>query len=408
MSAATGNITTVAGTGVQGFQNFLGEGGPATHALLGLPYAVAVDESGNLFIDDIGSSSIQEVGKNGIIHTLVSNVSTASLATDPAGNLYYADYRAAVVNRVLPDGTVVPLAGIVGIAGFSGDGGPGGLAEYNAPYGIALDSSGNIYVADSGNQVIRLLTPVSAPNVIVANGASDLGYSSPGVPLPVAPGEVITIFGTSLGPPGVAPAQPDANGIFETQYGMTTVTFNGIPAPILVTGPSYVSAIAPYELSGSGATQAEIVVAVQGQTTATATVPYADSSSPGIFTANSTGIFDGLAVLNSDGSVNGAGNAAAESSTITLFVTGEGQTSPPGIDGLVSAGPNYPTPLLPVTVTIGGVAATVVSATEAPGQVAGVLAVQVTLPSSVTTSNTVPVQVQVGTAVSPAINVAVQ
>ena len=414
VSAATGNITTVAGVGFPGYQDFPGDGGPATQALLGLPYAVAVDESGNLFIDDIGTGSIREVGKDGIIHTLVSNVSTTSLATDPAGNLYYADYRNSVINRVLPGGTVVTLGGISGPGitapiGFSGDGGPASQAQYNHPYGVALDSSGNIYVADSSNDVVRLLAPISAPNVIVANGASDLGYSSPGVPFPVAPGEVITIFGTNLGFPVVAPAQPDVNGIFETQYGLTTVTFNGIPAPILITSPTFVSVIAPYKLSGSGATQAKIVVTFQGKTTATATVPYADSSSPGIFTANSTGISNGLAVLNSDGSVNGPYNAAAPASMITLFVTGEGQTSPPGVDGLVSAAPNGPQPLLPVTVTIGGLAATVVSAAEAPGQVAGVLQVNVTLPSSITTqSNAVPVQVQVGAAVSPAIDIAVQ
>jgi len=414
VSAATGNITTVAGVGYPGLQDFPGDGGPATSALLGLPYAVAVDESGNLFIDDIGIGSILEVNKSGIINTLVPNVSTASLATDPAGNLYYADYRNSVINRVLPGGTVVTLGGISGpgisaIAGFSGDGGPASLAEYNAPYGVALDSSGNIYVADSGNDVIRLMTPVPAPNVIVANGASDLGYSSPGVPLPVAPGEVITIFGTNLGFPVVAPAQPDVNGIFETQYGLTTVTFNGIPAPILITGPTYVSVVAPYELSRSGATQAKIVVTFQGKTTATVTVPYADASSPGIFTANSTGIWNGgLAIQNADGTVNSAGNAAAESSKITLFVTGEGQTSPRGMDGLVSNGPNFPTPFLPVSVTIGGVAAVVGSATEALGQVAGVLQVQVTLPASVTTSSAVAVQVQVGTALSQFVNIAVQ
>ena len=415
VSAATGNITTVAGVGYPGLEDFPGTGGgPATQALLGLPYAVAVDESGNLFIADIGTSSILKVGTNGMIQTLVPNVSTASLATDPAGNLYYADYRNSVINRVLPGGTVVTLGGISGpgisaIAGFSGDGGPASVAEYNAPYGVALDSSGNIYVADSGNDVIRLMTPVPAPNVIVANGASDLGYSSPGVPLPVAPGEVITIFGTNLGFPVVAPAQPDVNGIFETQYGLTTVTFNGIPAPILITGPTYVSVVAPYELSRSGATQAKIVVTFQGKTTATVTVPYADASSPGIFTANSTGIWNGgLAIQNADGTVNSAGNAAAESSKITLFVTGEGQTSPPGMDGLVSNGPNFPTPLLPVSVTIGGVAAVVGSATEAQGQVAGVLELQVTLPASVTTSSAVAVQVQVGTALSQFVNIAVQ
>ena len=132
------------------------------------------------------------------------------------------------------------------------------------------------------------------------------------------------------------------------------------------------------------------------------------ASAPGIFTFNSTGLLSGDELLNADGSVNAGGNPAAESSNITIFVTGEGQTSPPGVDGLVSAGPTYPQPLLPVTVTIGGNGATVVSATEAPGLVAGVLQIVATLPSAVTTSSAVPVTVQVGNNVSPAVNIAVQ
>jgi uncharacterized protein (TIGR03437 family) len=161
----------------------------------------------------------------------------------------------------------------------------------------------------------------------------------------------------------------------------------------------------PYELSG--ATKASIVVEYLGKTTATATVPVA-TSSPGIFTYSSSGLLGGAPILNVDGTVNTGGNAAAEKSNITIFVTGEGQTSPPGVDGLVSAGPTFPQPLLPVTVTIGGNPATVVSAMEASGMVAGVLQIVATLPAAVTTSSAVPVTVQVGSNVSPAVNIAVQ
>lgn len=405
VSAASGNITTVAGIGIVGAGNFPGEGGPATHATLGLPYAVAVDESGDLYIDDVGTSSIRKVGRDGNIHTIVSNVSTASLATDPAGNLYFADYRASVIDKVLPDGTVIALAGIGGTNGFSGDGGPASQAEFNEPYGIALDSSARIYVADYGNDVIRRLTPVPPGNVIVANGASDLGYSSAGVQMPVAPGEVITIFGANIGNPNAAAAQPDANGKFETQFASTTVTVNGIPAPIIASGPSQVTAVTPYAVGA--ATQANIVVAFQGKTTASATVPVA-AASPGIFTANSTGVSGGLAVLNADGTANSVSNPSAESAAITVFVTGEGQTSPAGVDGRVSGSSNTPQPQLTVTATAGGTAATVASAAEASGHVAGVLQVSVTLPSSVTKSNAVPIQITVGSAVSQIVNIAVK
>ncbi len=337
VSAASGIITTVAGYGVNGYGNFPGEGGPAFQALLGLPYAVTVDESGNVYFADLGSGSIRKVGRDGLIHTIVSTVATASLTTDPAGNLYYADYRNNVINKVLPDGTVIAIAG-TGTAGYAGDGGPGAVAQFNQPYGLAIDSSANIYVADYANDVIRKLSPVAAPAALIVNGASDL-Y------LPVAPGEVVSIFGNNIGFSTQANAQANANGIFSTQFAGTAVTFNGIPAPILISGPTFVSVVVPYELNGSTVAN-NVVVKQNGQTTATSSIPVA-AVSPGIFTATSTGINGGLPVLNADGTPNTPANAAAESSTITLFVTGEGQTSPGGIDGLVSGASNTPAPAAP-------------------------------------------------------------
>jgi uncharacterized protein (TIGR03437 family) len=396
VSAATHIITTLAGYGVPGFGNFPGDGGPAFQDLLGLPYAVTVDESGNVYFADLGTSSIRKVGRDGFIHTIVSNIFTASLTTDPAGNLYYADYRNNVIDKVLQDGTVVAIAGS-GTAGYAGDGGPGTVARFNEPYGIAIDSSANIYVADYANDVIRKLTPVAAPAAIVVSGASDL-Y------LPVAPGEVVSIFGNNIGFSIQATAQANAKGIFSTQFAGTTVTFNGIPAPILISGPTFVSVVVPYELNG--VTAASVVVTQGGQTTGTTSIPVA-AVSPGIFTASSTGVNGGLPVLNTDGTPNTPLNAAAESSTIILYITGEGQTSPGGIDGLVNGASNTPIPALPVTATVGGTAATVTAA-EASGQVAGVLQVNVTLPSSVTTSSSVLVQVQVGSVFSQQVSIAVQ
>ena len=118
-----GMINNVAGIELVGFAVFPGEGGFATNATLGMPYSVAVDESGNLFIADIGTSSIREVTTDGRIHTFVQQVSTASLATDPAGNLYYGDYRQNVVVKVYPNGATQTIAGSY-VAGYLGDYGP--------------------------------------------------------------------------------------------------------------------------------------------------------------------------------------------------------------------------------------------------------------------------------------------
>ena len=142
-----GIITRFAGVEFVGFGAFPGEGGPALNATLGLPHSLAADESGNVFVADIGTSSIRKITTDGKIHTFVPQVSTASLAADPAGNLYYADYRQNTVVKVYPNGSGATIAGSY-TAGYVGDYAPAVVAQFNQPYGIAVDSSSNIYVAD--------------------------------------------------------------------------------------------------------------------------------------------------------------------------------------------------------------------------------------------------------------------
>jgi uncharacterized protein (TIGR03437 family) len=384
----TGIITTAAGINFIGFAIFPGELGPAASATLGLPYSVATDESGNLYIGDLGSSSIRKVGTNHKISTFVSGVSTASLAVDPAGNLYYPDFRTSTIVKVYPNGTPATIAGDYG-SGYQPDGAVGVETQFNHPYSVALDSSSNIYVADYSNEVIRLLSLQPSSSVIVASGASNVAFTAgvngiSNVPVPVAAGEIVTLFGVGIGPATALQAQPDANGLIETQLGGTTVTFNGVPAPIFSTSYSQVAAIVPYEVDGMA--QATAVVSYQGQQVATTTVPLA-TTSPQIFSVLSSG-FSGGAILNSDGTANTTTNAATSGSTITIFITGEGQTFPNGVDGLVAAGPSFPVPLQPVTVTIGGVQASVSSYGGVLGQPAGVLQIIATIPSSVTGSTT--------------------
>jgi len=430
-----GTMIPIAGVDVPGYGVFPGDGGVSYGATLGAPYALAVDSSGNLYIDDLGSSSIRKVDTSGIISTVIAQISTAAIAIDSGGNIYFADYRNEVIDKLTPGGVPVAFAGNQ-VQGYAGNGGPASYAEFNLPFGIALDSSGNVYISDYDNDVIRALTPLPASTVIVANGASNVGFGPGGgvlpldrtvirrrpsaqpfvpvgansSPLPISPGEIVTIFGADgLGFSANAQAQPDSSGLIETQFANTLVTFNGIPGPILVSAPNQVTAIVPYELAG--ATQANVAVINNGQTTGSATVPVA-ASAPGIFTLNSsaytTSTFLGSPVLNADGTVNTIYNPAAESSNITLYETGEGLTSPASVDGLIATGPTFAAPQLPVTVMINGIAATVVSAAAVQGLVAGVMKIVVTLPSSVTTSKAVPVTVQVGTVVSPTVTIAVK
>jgi len=209
----------------------------------------------------------------------------------------------------------------------------------------------------------------------------------------VAPGEIVYISGTGMGPEQVVTLTLNGSGLVSTQLDGTSVQFNGIAAPIIYTSAHAVAAVVPYEVTG---TSTQVTVTYQGQTSVALQIQVAQSA-PGLFTADSSGTGE-LAAINQDGSVNSASNPAAPGSIVTLFATGEGQTSPAGVDGKLAVAP-LPKPLLPVLVAFGGIAANVSYAGGAPGEVAGVMQVNVQLPATVS-GPAVPVLLTVGTAQS--------
>ena len=185
-----GTITTVAGTGEPGFS---GDGGPATKARLNVPFAVAVDREGNLYITDEGNYRIRKVDKEGIITTFAGTGEDrhsgdggpatsaqlrdpGGLAFDAAGNLYVADYTS--VRKIDPSGTITTVAGS-GQLGFSGDGGPATEAKLTA-YDVALDHKGNIYICDLENQRIRKVDRDGIIHTVAGSGKK--GYSGDGGP----------------------------------------------------------------------------------------------------------------------------------------------------------------------------------------------------------------------------------
>ena len=230
----------------------------------------------------------------------------------------------------------------------------------------------------------------------VTNAASN-------IPGSVAPGEIVVLFGSGLGPPQLTQCPVTNVGSFGTQCAGTTVSFNGAPAPIIYTSATQVASIVPYSVSG---TTAQATVTYQGQTTLASTVNVA-SVAPGLFTSDSTGKGQAAAV-NQDGSINTPGRPAPIGNVISLYATGEGQTSPAGIDGQAAQIP-LPHPLAPVTVTIGGTTVIPQYAGGAPGEVAGVMQINVQIPSGIQTGNAVPVIVQMGNVSSQAqVTIAVQ
>jgi uncharacterized protein (TIGR03437 family) len=217
-------------------------------------------------------------------------------------------------------------------------------------------------------QVTSKVRPAFAPSG-VANAAS----YAPGI----APGMISYVYGSGMGPANLAGYELNSGGFIEKSAGATRVLFNGIPAPILYTSDTQLSAIVPYGVSGS---TAKMVVEYNGIQSAGVQIPLL-ATLPGIFTADSSGKGQ-AAVINQDGTVNSAANPAARGSVITFFVTGEGATNPVSIDGKLAAAP-YTKPVLPLVVTIGGQSAEVQYGGGAPGEVAGMMQVNAVIPAGI-------------------------
>jgi uncharacterized protein (TIGR03437 family) len=218
----------------------------------------------------------------------------------------------------------------------------------------------------------------------VANAAS---YSTGAI----SPGEIVTLFGSNLGSANAQSLEFNIFGRLARNLSDAQVLFDGVAAPIVYAGINQVSAIVPFAVAAG---TSQVQVEFQGQTSAPVAMPV-EPATPGLFSAGSSGAGQALAV-NPDGTANGSAHPASPGDWILLYATGFGQTSPPGQDGaLVNAG-TLPQPILPVTAQIGGQAAPVLYAGGAPGLVAGVLQVNVSIPAGAPTGPAVPVTLQVG------------
>jgi trimeric autotransporter adhesin len=201
ITASTGIITTVAGNGTEAGTSeggFSGDGGLATKAELNHPNGIIVDSSGNLFISDTGNQRVREInGSTGIITTIAGNgtygysgngaLATSAmignpeqLALDASGNLYIAEQGENVITKVnLSTGIINAVAGTGLVSEDSiGDGRPATHAQLNEPEGVAIDAAGNIYISDTGNDRVRKVT--ISTGLITTVVGSTTGYSGDG------------------------------------------------------------------------------------------------------------------------------------------------------------------------------------------------------------------------------------
>jgi hypothetical protein len=197
--STTGIITTVAGNNSLA-GSYSGDGGAATNAGLDFPIGVAIDGSGNLYVADFYNNIVRKVTTNGIITTIAGNHglgagysgdggpatnatldSPVNVTFDNSGNLYIAEYRNNVVRKVTTSGIITTVAGKQTLGGgYSGDGGAATNAAFNQPQGVAVDGAGNLYIADGANNVIRQVNTNGTIATIAGNYSLGGGYSGDG------------------------------------------------------------------------------------------------------------------------------------------------------------------------------------------------------------------------------------
>jgi uncharacterized protein (TIGR03437 family) len=234
-----------------------------------------------------------------------------------------------------------------------------------------------------------VVVPPPPPLVTVTGVTNAASFQTGGV----APGEIVTLFGSGIGPAVLAGAQLDTQGKLATSLAGTQVLFDGIAAPLVYVSAGQTSAIVPYGIAGQSTTQ--VVVVHNSDRSLPQTLQVA-ATSPALFTADSSGAGP-VAALNENGSFNSQ-TPAPRASIVVFFGTGEGQTNPAGVDGQI-ANTTFPAPEASVSVSIGGIPARIRYAGAAPQEVAGLMQFNVEIPLGVKSGPNV-LLVKIGQAVS--------
>lgn len=344
----------IADTGNNRVLNVNPASGSISTVILALqPAGVTVDRSGNVYVSE--AQRVSKITPSGALSIVLDGLnSPRGLAATDDGGLIVAETGVHAIRKFSATGVPSIVAG-TGAAGFSGDGGPSAGAKLNSPADIVADLSGTLWIADSGNNRIRTLSPSLIADIVGGATVVNAATLAPG---PIAPGEIITIFGAG----------------FDSVQGQ--LLFDGKPATVFYTGPTQINALAPADLAPNSITDIGIL---SNGSKISGVLAQVVNASPGIFTtANGIGP---AAALNEDGSFNSESNPAARGSVVSLYATGQGQA--------VNA----------VTVKIGSYIAELLYAGPAPG-FPGLMQINARVPGGFLPPGLQPVVLSIGTAAS--------
>ncbi len=166
-------IITIAGNGMQGNG---GIGGPATSCELRYPMDAVYDHAGNLYITDSGNNAVKKIDANGIISHVATIYEPIAIACDKQDNLFVISLNYQSVMKISPTGSVSLFAGMAnGTHAYSGDGGPATSATLDYPYGLAIDTAGNVFISTHGDCRIRKVNTAGIISTIAGNGPSGVG-----------------------------------------------------------------------------------------------------------------------------------------------------------------------------------------------------------------------------------------
>ena len=417
-----GVLTVVAGGGSVGFS---GDNGPATQATVYFPSGIAADSGGNIYFVDKGNNRVRKVDTKGIITTFAGtgtagysgdggpatsaklgmNFTAAfqGVAVDSAGNVYIADPQSNRIRMVNPAGIISTFAGNGG--GFAtgslgnGDGGPPAKASVLTPYGVKVDSAGNVFIADTGHSLIREVTGAttgagSGPT-ISANGVVNGASFQPGI----VANSWVTIQGAGLASKTDDWSNSISNGALPTSLDGVSVSMGGKPAYIYYISPGQLNVLAPDVPAGP----VTVTVTTAGGTSAAFTAT-ASAYGPAFFGWPGNQVVathTDYSYAVKPGTFAGATTVAAKpGDVIVLWATGFGPTVPAPPTGVAVPGDQTYATSSQVSVTIDNVAAMVYGAALAPGSV-GLYQIAIQVPSSLADGDW-PIQALIGGVMSPA------